>query len=173
MTLTEPENFLIGEWKGQLFALSLTCVERVVRAVEISALPHSASTYRAISNGRSIVLGIINVQGQSVPVVDISAYFNWPDQAIGTEDFLVLLQVSQQLLALPANQILEVVPEQAFRSTCRDAGHSIDNAENDNASSIQSALEEHVCIWAGHMVWSIDVADLLRRIQSILKTVPN
>lgn len=54
------------------YAVALTSVERVVRAVEITPLP----------NAPDIVLGVINVQGRVVPVVDIRKRFRLPARAI-------------------------------------------------------------------------------------------
>ncbi len=44
----------------QQYALNLVCVERVVRAVEVTHLPQAPET----------VLGVINFEGQVIPVVN-------------------------------------------------------------------------------------------------------
>ena len=50
---------------GQRYGLRLSVVERVVRAVEVTSLPSAPD----------IVMGVINLAGQIVPVVNIQRRF--------------------------------------------------------------------------------------------------
>ena len=50
------------------FALYVSVVQRIVRVVEVTALP----------KGPEIVVGIINLQGQVIPVFDIRMRFHLP-----------------------------------------------------------------------------------------------
>ena len=52
----------------QRYALPLSVVERVVRMIEITPVPHTPD----------IVLGVINAQGRVIPVVDIRRRFRLP-----------------------------------------------------------------------------------------------
>lgn len=54
----------------------------------------------------------------TVPVINTYFHFDLPTQEIEREDFLILLRVSQQSLALPANRVIEVV-----------SGHLLQNAD--------------------------------------------
>lgn len=81
------------------YALALTSVERVVRAVEITPLPDAPD----------IVLGVINVQGRVVPVIDIRRRFRLPARAISVGDQLVIAHTPSRCLALLADAVQGVV----------------------------------------------------------------
>ncbi|MBF8302857.1 MAG: cheW40H-4 [Candidatus Dadabacteria bacterium] len=50
----------------QRYALHLSAVERIVRVVEVTPLPKAPE----------IVLGVVNVQGQIIPVINIRKRFS-------------------------------------------------------------------------------------------------
>ncbi len=81
------------------YALALTSVERVVRGVEVTPLPDAPD----------IVLGVINVQGRVVPVVDIRRRFRLPARAISVGDQLVIAHTPRRCLALLADAVQGVV----------------------------------------------------------------
>ncbi len=62
------------------YALPLTSVEQVVRAVEVTPLPDAPD----------IIMGVINVHGRVVPVVDIRRRFRLPARALSAGDQLVI-----------------------------------------------------------------------------------
>ena len=62
---TAPDQIVVFALDEPRYALPLSAVERVVRAVEITPLPKAPE----------IVLGVINMQGQVVPAVDIRKRF--------------------------------------------------------------------------------------------------
>lgn len=58
------------------YALPLTAVERVIRAIEITPLPKAPL----------IVRGIVNVEGRIVPVVSVRKRFRLPNREIEPRD---------------------------------------------------------------------------------------
>jgi purine-binding chemotaxis protein CheW len=65
---------------NQRYALPLPTVERIVRAVEVTALPKAPS----------IVLGIVDVAGRVCPVLNVRQRFGLPDKEIRSADqFLI------------------------------------------------------------------------------------
>jgi purine-binding chemotaxis protein CheW len=86
----------------QRYALPLSNVERIVRVVEITSLPKAPE----------IVLGVINVRGQVIPVVNIRKRFRLPEREIALSDHLIIAQTSRRAVALLADrvgQVLEVL----------------------------------------------------------------
>lgn len=77
------------------YALSLSAVERVVRAVAITPLPLK----------HRFILGVINVQGQIIPVVDIRQCFGIPAHEIDETDLFILARTNLKLIALVADSI--------------------------------------------------------------------
>lgn len=81
------------------YALPLEAVERVVRSVEIAPLPKAPD----------IVLGIINVQGVIVPVVNVRRRFRLAEREIELTDHILIARTSRRLIALLADAVHGVV----------------------------------------------------------------
>jgi len=79
----------------QLYALFLSKVERVVHAVEITILPKAPE----------FVLGIINVQGQVIPVVDIRKRLHLEPHTLLLDDKFILTANSIQRLAIVIDSV--------------------------------------------------------------------
>lgn len=77
----------------QRYALYLSAVERVLRVVEVTPLPKAPE----------IVLGVINVQGDIVPVVNIRRRFCLPEREPNLNDHLILARTPKRRLALVAD----------------------------------------------------------------------
>ena len=84
--------FTLGEPR---YALNLSAVERVVQAVEIMPLPKAPP----------FVLGVINVQGEVIPVVDIRQCFGLPSHEINLNDQFILARTSQRRVALVVDSV--------------------------------------------------------------------
>lgn len=81
------------------YALRLDTVERVVRAVAVTPLPDAPE----------IVLGIINVQGRIIPVIDMRRCFHLPEREIWTSDQFIVSSTASRTFALAADTVLGVV----------------------------------------------------------------
>ncbi|MBI3995194.1 MAG: purine-binding chemotaxis protein CheW [Nitrospirae bacterium] len=86
------------------YALSLFAVERVLRIVEIVPLPKAPE----------IVLGVVNIQGQIVPVFDVRKRFCLPQREMSLSDQLIVARTSRRAVALLADTVGGVIeyPEQ-------------------------------------------------------------
>jgi len=78
--------------------LALDAVERVVRVVEITSLPGELP----------MLLGVINVQGEVVPVLDICQRFGLALRPIQLSDQLIITRVGVRTLALKVADVCEV-----------------------------------------------------------------
>ncbi|MEJ2201395.1 MAG: chemotaxis protein CheW [Desulfuromonadaceae bacterium] len=83
---------------GLSFGIALELVERVVRMVEITPLPESPP----------VVLGVINVQGEIVPVLDLRQRFGLTPQSIDPSDQLILTRCGGRRLALRTEGLCRV-----------------------------------------------------------------
>ena len=88
--------FTLGEPR---YALDLAVVERVVQAVEIMALPKAPP----------LVLGLINVRGQIIPVVDIRECFGMPAREITVNAQFILARTLKRRVAVVADEVSGVV----------------------------------------------------------------
>jgi len=80
------------------YALYLSIVERVVSAVEITPLPKAPE----------IVLGVINFQGEIIPVVDVRKRFRLPSREINIEDQFIIAYTSKRLVVLAVDSVVGV-----------------------------------------------------------------
>jgi purine-binding chemotaxis protein CheW len=78
------------------YALELTAVERVVRSVEITPLPGAPE----------IVLGVINLQGRIIPVVDVRKRFNLPVSEIDLYGRLIIARTSRRSVGMAVDSVI-------------------------------------------------------------------
>lgn len=83
----------------RFFALYLIVVEKVVNAVEITALPRAPET----------VLGIINMHGQIIPVFNIRKRFCLPDREVRLKDQLIIAHTARYAVALLVDAVTGII----------------------------------------------------------------
>lgn len=85
--------FLVDQQK---YALRLEEVGRIVRAVEVKPLPQSPPH----------VMGIINMQGRVLPVIDLRRVLNRPPRDLRLEDHFIVAQTPTMTAILPVDAAL-------------------------------------------------------------------
>ena len=93
-----PNQLVVFTLDEQRYALPLSAVERVVRAVEITPLPKAPE----------VVLGVIDAQGQVIPVVDVRRRFRLPSRPVDEDDRFILARTSRRRVALVADSVAGV-----------------------------------------------------------------
>lgn len=88
--------FILGDLQ---LALCLEAVDRVERAVAITPLPGAPA----------IVLGVINVHGTVIPVVDVRRRFLCPARPLCATDHFVLARTRTRRVAIVADRVLSPV----------------------------------------------------------------
>ncbi|UFS69417.1 chemotaxis protein CheW [Geomonas sp. RF6] len=96
------EKLFILHLDDRRYALKLAAVERVVRMVEITPLPSSRT-----------VLGLMNLQGRIIPVLDLRPRFGMPARPTGAGDVLVVAASAGKTVALVADSAGEIVERSA------------------------------------------------------------
>ncbi len=99
MFLETNDGLLIFTLSEQRCALSLSDIERVIRAVAIEPLP----------NAPGIVTGLINVRGRIMPVLDIRRLFNLPGAPIALSDQMIIARTSRRIIAILVDDTLGVI----------------------------------------------------------------
>lgn len=88
----------------QRYALALARVQRAVRVVAITPLPKAPP----------IVLGIIDLGGVVIPVIDIRQRFNHPPRDVRLSDHLIVATTGKRTVALLVDEtkgVIEASPE--------------------------------------------------------------
>ncbi len=89
------KHFIVFNLEDKQFALPLDPVDRVVRAVEITALPEVPD----------IVRGIVNYKGTILPVIDIRSRFHLPGREIRLNDQFIIVRTAKRPIALLADTV--------------------------------------------------------------------
>ena len=94
---------------GQTYALHLEAVDRVLRMVEVTSLPGAPDA----------VAGVVNIQGEVVPMVSIRRRLGLVHRVVSVSDSLVVARAHTRRLAIIAESVLGVVerPADAVVST--------------------------------------------------------
>ena len=77
-------------------ALRLSVVERVIRAVAVTP----------VADALEDVVGLVNVHGTVIPILDIRGVFGVPRKAIAPSDTFVIAGAGQWRVAIPAEEVL-------------------------------------------------------------------
>ena len=93
MTAASEQHLVVIALDQQRYALRLAAVERVVRMVEVTALPAAPL---AIS-------GMVNVQGRVVPVYDLRRRFGLPKREVTLADHFIVARTARRSVALIAD----------------------------------------------------------------------
>jgi purine-binding chemotaxis protein CheW len=88
--------FILGE---QQYALPLTTVQRVVRMVEVTPLPKAPE----------VVLGVIDFQGNIIPVMSMRRRFGLPECETSLSDQFIVADTATRRVALVVNSVTGVL----------------------------------------------------------------
>ncbi len=94
-----PIRWVLMAVDGQTYALPLTAVDRVLRMVEVTLLPGAPD----------VVEGVIDIQGEVVPVVSIRRRLGLTHRRVEISDSLVVAHARNRRLAVIAESVLGVV----------------------------------------------------------------
>jgi purine-binding chemotaxis protein CheW len=97
--MSETVQLVVFRIDAQRYALPLAAVGRIVRAVEVTSLP----------NAPSIVLGVIDVGGQILPVLDMRRRFGLPEREIRPDDHFLIARTARRVVALTIDEAQELV----------------------------------------------------------------
>jgi len=114
---TDQNYIVVFALEEPRYALLLSAVERVVRAVEITPLPKAPE----------IVLGIINAQGRIIPVIDVRQRFRMPTREMKLDDRLIIARTSRRQVALVVDSVTSFreLTEREIVNTEQGAGASL------------------------------------------------
>lgn len=82
----------------QSYALGLPSVERVLPMLPVASLPSAPA----------VALGVINLHGAAVPVVDARTRLGFPPHDYGLSGHLLVARTARRRLALPVDEVTEV-----------------------------------------------------------------
>ena len=97
--MEKPDQIVVFTMEGQRYGLPLSAVKRVVRMVNITPLPQAPD----------IVHGVVNVQGQVVPVINMRKRFSLPERIPDLSDQLIIADTMARPVAIVADAVNDVM----------------------------------------------------------------
>ena len=97
--MPETLQLVIFTLDEQRYALHLPSVERAIRMIEITPLPSAPE----------IVIGVVNVHGAVVPVLNIRKRFRLPEREPDLGDQLIIAHTARRDVALVVDTVSDVV----------------------------------------------------------------
>jgi purine-binding chemotaxis protein CheW len=114
-------QLLVFTLNDQRYGLPIFVVERIVRVVEITPLPKSPA----------IILGIINIQGRVIPVINIRRCLGLPERDITLSDQLIIANTAQRTIAFVVDAVTDVIEHYSRNFVAaQDVFPSIEYIEN-------------------------------------------
>ena len=92
-------HLVVFSLEGQRYALPLSAVDRVIHAVEVISLPKAPE----------MVLGVINMQGRVIPVLDLRKCLRLPPGDMELSDHLIIAHTSRWKVALVVNEVHGII----------------------------------------------------------------
>jgi len=93
--ITDTSKIVLFSLDEPRYALYLSAVERVIHAVEITPLPKAPDK----------VFGVINFQGDIIPVMDIRKLFRLPTHDLSIHDQIIIARTSARLVGLVVDSV--------------------------------------------------------------------
>ncbi|MBN2103861.1 purine-binding chemotaxis protein CheW [bacterium] len=97
--MNETRHCVVFSLDERLFALPLSIVERITRAVAITPLPKSSE----------VILGVINLQGRVIPVVNIRKRFSFDEKGLNTEQHFIIGKANEKDVAILVDNVLDII----------------------------------------------------------------
>jgi purine-binding chemotaxis protein CheW len=117
---SRPDSDQAAQWvvfclDADRYALPLTSVERVVRAAHVTPLPQAPSA----------VLGLLDVQGNILPVFNVRRRFGLPERSIDPADQFVIARTRSRTVVLVVDSAQGVIERDAVDAAtiAPDAAH--------------------------------------------------
>ena len=92
-------QFFLFALDGRRYAIHLAAVERVIPVIEITPVPEAPGG----------LLGIVNLQGRIVPVIDIRGQFSLPERGPELDDSIVVARAGKWTLCFVVDEVEGVV----------------------------------------------------------------
>lgn len=109
--MSDVTQLLVFLLDGQRYALPLDAVERTIRAAAITPLPQAPQ----------IVLGVLDLRGTILPVLNVRLRFRLPERDIHPSDQFLIARANERPVALVIDAAAEVLELSSAQIVAADA----------------------------------------------------
>ena len=92
--MTSENQYFVFVLEEQCYAIALSAVEKVIRSVQITPLPDAPE-----------ISGLINMNGQFIPVADIRKRFHLPEREMDIHDRIIISRTSRGTVAFVVDRV--------------------------------------------------------------------
>ncbi len=110
MPMNDTGQFVVFTLDRGLYAVHLSAVGRIVSVVEITPLPGAPE----------IVLGVINVAGKIIPVLDVRSRFRLAKRETNLSDQLIIANALKRSVALIVDSVTGVIERSVTEVTAAE-----------------------------------------------------
>jgi purine-binding chemotaxis protein CheW len=93
------KQFILFKIEGQSFVVHLESVLRIVRAVSVTPFP----------NMPDVIEGVMNMQGEVIPVVNLRKRFNFPSRPIEPDDHFIIVKTVRRTVAILVDEVTDII----------------------------------------------------------------
>lgn len=97
--MNQLDKFVLFTLDDQQIALHLSDVEKIARVAEITHMP----------NAPDVVMGVLNVQGRIVPVVNLRKRFQLETRDMSLNDHFIIARTSKRSMALWVDYVRDII----------------------------------------------------------------
>lgn len=97
--IDRADQYLVFLLEGQRYAIALSHVEKVIRAVQVIALPQSSGSF----------FGLINLRGRIIPIFDIRRQLQLPMREMKIEDRIIVARTDKGTFSFIVDDVLDVL----------------------------------------------------------------
>jgi purine-binding chemotaxis protein CheW len=97
--INRSDKFVLFTLNNQQIALHLSDVEKITRVAEITTMP----------NTPDVVMGVINVHGRIIPVVNLRKRFHLDEREISIDDHFIVVRTSNRSMALWVDYVRDII----------------------------------------------------------------
>ncbi len=98
LPVMEQNQYVIFTTEDRHYAIPVAFVVQIIPAVWITA----------VHDGPDLLMGVIDMRGEVVPVIDFRRQFKLPDKEVVIDDKMIIARISNHAVAFFADAIVEV-----------------------------------------------------------------
>ncbi|MFZ5754745.1 MAG: chemotaxis protein CheW [Bacillota bacterium] len=95
----QEEQYVIFRFNAEHYGVDILSVQEIIRPPKITKLPNTPPH----------VLGVINLRGNIIPIVDLKIRFNFEDFQNNKDERIIVLRIDDKLMGIQVDEVQEVL----------------------------------------------------------------